>query len=1536
MRSESYPGSFGPVAELRLLGDVELAGPDGALDAGDHDAHLLLAFAALHANDVVSEADIAHVLGTGAGSSRVVETIDRVRQLVTHADPKGSTISLDPRPQGWTLRASDDALDVARVARLLAIGRAVADSGDSAGAALTLAEACRLWRGPSLGDVTDAPWAAVEAEHLDTLHRQVVEERMRALHHCGRDAEALAVFDDLARQPGMEALVSPGSSLAALRDAIRQRDPDLDAGIHSAHATTSAAPPPPPSAITAAPTSVEHEAGIVTLLFTDIVGSTEMLGRLGDDRYEQARRAHFRLLRDAVTDCGGAEVKTLGDGLMAVFASSVDALTAAATMQRSLTRHNRRADDNAFEVRIGLHVGEPIRDEDDYFGTPVVIAKRLCDSAEGGQIRASRLVADFVGSRGHFDFEDLGPVDLKGIGPTPACLLAWTDEPTRPMPAPFASLAERGFVGRANELAAIKAAWQRVQDGHPAVVLLAGEPGIGKTTLAVQMASNAWAEGAIALFGRCDEESLVAFQPFVEAIGHYADTTSPGVLRTQLGTQVADLALLLPGLGRRLPEVAGVEGTGAETERFRLFEVVPVLLKEVGDEAPVVMVLDDLHWADRPTLQLLQHLIRRAGDTPLLIVATYRDTDMSRDHPMADLIAELRRSSEVSRVPLRGLTRDEVVAMVAPHGDAGPNDTALGEALWAETEGSPLFLREVLRNLAEMGVVERDDRGGWTAKKRLDRLGIPDGVRDVIGRRLARLSDTCKAALRWASVLGREMRLDVVEVVSGIRTDDLLDALDEATSAGVIVESTGAAGRWAFTHALVRQTLYDDLSDTRKARMHGLVGEALETMPGADGSSLSELAYHFTLHATMGDAEKAIVYSSRAGEHSLKLGAFEEAARHFATAYDVATQMQEDSSRRADLLLAQGDAEWRAGDAGVARATFDRAVELIGESDAERLARVALGYAGAGVRGFWIEIGVSSERAIGLLETALDALPSGDDPLRARVLGCLARELYFEAGTEDRRQSLSMEAVAMGRRIEDPTTLAFVLNARILATMGASNPRERVKDATEIVEIAANLGNDHMKTFGYSQRLVPAFDLDEIRSVTDDLDRIDAILQGIKDPITGKLVSYMRAAEAVSEGRFSDAEALLIEGFKRGEMAHDRNSFAQFAMIIMWMRYLQGRTAEVLSFIPEMTAQFPGIQGLPESVAAWLGSAAGLEAEARAALVGTDFADPAQLPRGFYWTYAVSLFGIASDKLGDADAAARVYDLLLPLDGQNAATLTLTTGPVSTTLARTAARTGRLDAAERHFDDALAACAAHSWRALGADVSTRYAAMLFDRDRGSDHERAVALAREARSTAVELGMRTVLADASGLLGIEDATAAADRPSRSGTPLAPTISRRDRARSRLTARGRASVARWTRNTTDADLSRHFASNLAQRALFTAMAKSYQPVLAFGFEGDIAFELRADDSRGNNGLDAATSDWWTLQVAGRRASARRGGSDSAAVTVHVGVADFVRIVAGELHPIRALVEVRVEIEGDVVLAARLSEMFGSVEPAAGLIA
>ena len=465
-----------------------------------------------------------------------------------------------------------------------------------------------------------------------------------------------------------------------------------------------------------------------------------------------------------------------------------------------------------------------------------------------------------------------------------------TGAPLPPSPLLSLVIGASGFVGRERELAQMEQVWRRATSGQRQLLLLAGEPGIGKTRLSVEFARGRVEATATVLVGRCDEEALVPYQPFVEALSWYVRVCPKPELRAQLAAigGGAELGPLIPELLRRVPDLPSQPAMNPEGQRYRLFEAVADLLAQASAVRPMLLVFDDLHWADKPTLLMLRHVVRATNAASLCIIGTYRESELARTHALAEMLADLRREAAVTRLSLRGLEETQVKglidAFVGP--DASPQ---LVHLVADSTEGNPFFIGEMLRHLTETGAFAKlhgVPGGGNSATA----LGLPEGVKEVIGRRLSRLSEACNRMLSLAAVIGRAFDIEILEALGDLPEDRLLDAIDEGVQAQLISEAPDRAGRFSFVHALIRETLYGELTTTRRVRLHRRVGEAIERLAqGRSDPPLADLAYHFVQAASADTADKAIDYATRAGDRTADALAHEEAARF----YDMALQSLE-------------------------------------------------------------------------------------------------------------------------------------------------------------------------------------------------------------------------------------------------------------------------------------------------------------------------------------------------------------------------------------------------------------------------------------------------------------------------------------------------------------------------------------------------------------------------------------------------------------------------------------------------------------------
>jgi class 3 adenylate cyclase len=633
----------------------------------------------------------------------------------------------------------------------------------------------------------------------------------------------------------------------------------------------------------------ERASILVTILFTDLVGSTELLVRAGDEDAQRVFRAHHDLLAETAAAHGGAEVKWLGDGLMVAFPSSADAVSCAIAMQQA---SRRPVSGERLRIRVGLNAGEAMRDAADWFGLPVVIARRLCDSAAAGQILCSEVVTGLLGGRAGFAFAELGKRELKGV-PFPVTAFEVRYEEGRAGGLP----SRLPFVGRQAELARLEWLVSEAAAGRGGLAVVNGEPGIGKTRLVEELCQQARGRGIEVLWGRCLEGGWAPpYAPFAEALEALAGSAPLEELRADLGSGDSALAQLVPMLRQRIPDLPEPVRIQPDEERFRLLDAVAQLLLARSERAPVLCCLDDLHWADASTVAMLRHLAHFAPGHRLLVLGTYRDAEVGRAHPLTEALAALRRDVEYERIHLVGLEAKAVGELL---GAVGEEDVvgALATAIASETDGNPFFVKEVVRQLLESG---RLHTAGVVTTTPLDERAIPEGVRDVIGRRLVRLSEVANQLLGIACGFEGPFRFDTVAAAAGLSDDEALDALDEALDAQLI-EEAGTPGSYLFAHALIRHTLYGGLSSARRLRLHRRLAEALEVTFGGrpTPAEAAEVAVQYHRSRELPGAAPGVAPALAAAGWAEAAGGADQAVRYLRVALDL---LAENDDRRPRLL----------------------------------------------------------------------------------------------------------------------------------------------------------------------------------------------------------------------------------------------------------------------------------------------------------------------------------------------------------------------------------------------------------------------------------------------------------------------------------------------------------------------------------------------------------------------------------------------------------------------------------------------------------
>jgi DNA-binding SARP family transcriptional activator len=826
---------------------------------------------------------------------------------------------------------------------------------------------------------------------------------------------------------------------------------------------------------------------------------------------------------------------------------------------------------------------------------------------------------------------------------------ATPEAPGAQPPLPPALAGGDRFVGRADALARLTAAWDDARAGALRIACVAGEPGIGKTRLAAELAARAHAAGAVVLYGRCDEEALVPHQPFVEALERLLRQASPQEREDLIGPHRADLARLLPALeaGEGAPAAEG------ETARYRAFEAGRALVEAAAARRPAVLVLDDLHWADRPTLMLLRHLGRMVERAPVLVVATFRDTEVERGGPLAATLADLRREQPLVTIHLGGLSGDEAADLLG-------GDQALARALRDRTDGNPLFLTELRRHLSE----------GEGAGER-----VPPGVKEVIGRRLDRLGPEAVEVLTTAALAGNEIDLALLEGLHG--PDEALRAVERGAEAGLLVER-GAGGRQGFAHALVAETLHDGASAARRARLHARIAVALEARPDARPA---EVAHHLVAAGDAGDAERAVRWSIAAAEQATALSADSEAAGHLERAL---AALSDGDRRRGELLARLGDARNRVGGRAAARAAFEEAARAAREAgDAGLLARAALGAGGLGVTiGPW-DAGLAS-----LLEEGIAGLGPGHDGLRARLLGRLAVELYYE--DRARADALSLAAVEAARACGDPAAVATALNARRVAIWDIDHARERLATATEMVAQAERAGDPELVLQGRNWRVLDLMELGRIDEARAEVDAFAAGADALALPHYRWWVPMWRATFALIAGRSEEATRLSAQALELGGRAEDPNAPLFTGIQRVWGTIEERGFSESDRAYVEREMNASAVPWAWMTSLAWISAALGHAAEARELVERLTPNGQLALELDANWHAALDLCE-ALAVLGDAERADLLYARLAPYAGLHGvvARAVYWYGPVDLYLGMMALTAGDPARAEGHLARAL-------------------------------------------------------------------------------------------------------------------------------------------------------------------------------------------------------------------------------------------------------
>jgi DNA-binding SARP family transcriptional activator/tetratricopeptide (TPR) repeat protein len=1312
-----------------ILGPLAIDGDAGEpITLGGAKRRLLLILL-LQANQPVTADGMAELLwdGTPGSAHRVQSHVSQLRKVLgtDRIVTQGGAYRLVVEPGELDAEAFIDGVAGAR-ARI---------GADPSGAVELLTGALDRWRGRALQDVEDLAWAEaaaarLEEQHLDaeelllearlakgdargvagdaeaaTIAEPLRERRwavlMRALYRSGRQADALRAYQRLRETLTEELGIDPPPDLRALEHAILTSDAELGpvGGIDSPSAAVAGAPGLP--------------SGLVSFLLTDVVGST----RLWDSNpaaMADALARHDQLLAAAVAGHGGYLLKARGEGdsTFSVFARASDAAAAALGAQEALAAE-LWPPGVPIAVRMAVHAGEAVERDSDYYGPAVNRVARLRAIAEGGQVLVSQAAAEIVADHlpkgvslvrlGDQRLRDLSRPEtvytLTGAG-QPTLAAAHQPEPvavwSHTLPAPLARRSRDVFVGRVEELDAMRQAVKRAGHGDRQVVLVSGEGGVGKSSVVARLAAECFDDDVAVFYGRCVEDVGVPYEPFAGVVEHLVGAMPPAALARWLETFGAPVARAFPAVHRALTPL-GVDVQEADVERHLLYQGTRELLALAIADRPAAIVLEDLHWVDRSSVLLLRYLLDDET-LPLTFVVTYRDGEVGDGHPFGDLLAQLRRADSVVRIALVGLGDGEAIELVerfAGH-DLESDEAPFIHGLRRETAGNPFYLREILLHLLEIGAVEVGSDGRWRLLQH-DGFGLPDSVLDVITSRVVRLGPEIVEILRAAAVIGRSFELAVLTEVVDQPVDVTLDALDRADDAGLV----SPAGRttFQFAHSLVHQTLYQALPSTRRARLHRRVAQVLEAHPDGSSERVRELAHHWTSAIVPADTDKAVAYAAQAGQMALGELAPHDAIHWFAQALEMVSAGDEHS--RARLLVGLGEAQQQAGLPEHRQTLLDAAGLAEHLGDAKLVVRAALVNNRGGPSS---RMEVDAER-LAVLTAALRVAPADGPAERARLLATEAAELVSQADPAERRR-LADEALAVARQAADPATTLLVQHLRFDACWAPDTLPVRAGIATEMVGLADQLGDPLSRFRAALRRAAVAIEQARGEEFAAAVEEVDAVADRTGFPYMRWSAAMSRSCLALLRGRFDDAEAEATASLEIGTESGQPEAFGVYGVLLADIRRHQGRLPELLPVLEEAAADLPIP---PVQLLVALGYVEdGRHADGRRLLEQLASTRFSGIAFDEIWLSGLVMASEVAILTDDAPTARLLYDLQLPFRDQVSFTRATTFGSMSRYLGLLAALLGN-DAAEAHLEQA----AAHH-ASLGSPLWQAYS----DLDRG--------------------------------------------------------------------------------------------------------------------------------------------------------------------------------------------------------------------------
>ncbi len=1106
------------------------------------------------------------------------------------------------------------------------------------------------------------------------------------------------------------------------------------------------------------------ERRLAAILAADVAGYSLLMNIDEDATYNAWRSARNEVIDPGIEAGRGRIVKHTGDGFLAEFPTVLSAVECAVVIQQKMgLRNESLANGQRFQFRIGINLGDIIVDNEDIHGDGVNIAARLESIAEAGGVCISADVYRQVRNKPGFHFRDLGehsvkniqaPIQVYSVGrgelsekpsdTTPLEVavpsVAKANEAGNPFEAMLENIPGAGqrpstlLVGRELEKQILLEAFQEAQQGGGNIVLIRGEPGIGKSSLASSFVEEVKGETAWVVYGQCHETlGSPPFWPWLQILRNLQLTDdSLGLSPAAIFESLAEAESKQQN---RITSTFGGSGDGdGGGEQFLLFSKIANVLAQYASQRPLILVIDDLHWADKSSLLLLSHICRKLSQQAILVIGTYRDIEITRKHPLFESLGDISRQANLRRIALKGLSEKEVTGFIENTVSTTLSPEIL-RSLYEKTEGNPLFVSEVARILQQ----EKTNLAhGQVA------VEIPEGIQEAIGRRLNQLSEECNELLPLAAVIGRKFGLQVLnQLVPESEQIVLLEVLEEAVKRGIVEETNNVMAGFQFCHVLIRDILYDELSLAKKIILHRKVADALVRLRDGDSEiSAGEIARHYYHALQGGQGDNAVNYAIEAAEHARKLSAYDEAREYYQLVMDIFNVDEgRYTERKAEIYYRIVECIHAVGSP---TQTTTNACKLV--LDAARQSRQYEYFVLAACRLVYVERSpVNLHSGLEAINEALSYLTEDDLVTRADLLAYRAMSLCFNGRRSDAEQ-VAFEALSVAGDCGDDLVLCNCLCMALLVLRGRP---EKLSERMRLGEQALAISIDAGK---YSGSILndPHEWLILTYQELGDMGRVKTLIQQLEASIDREysfkghyFAASASAYQALFEGRWQLAETLIEDTNELGSDRLDDSAEGVYGAQMFMLNRELGRLPMVHGVLKRMLSDKRGVWA-PGLLATYTDM--GLLEDARTIFEQLAVNDFKPLGEGELFLTCLVYMIEACVELGDSDKAGGLYQRLVPYSGQMVSHPTaVCLGPADMYLGMLSSLKNNLDEAQQLFAKAAALCEKSAPNMWQPHIRYRHAQVLKRHNFSGGKSEFDRLIEEARSSAHDLGMINLLA-----------------------------------------------------------------------------------------------------------------------------------------------------------------------------------------------